>query len=159
MTCKFCGSEVGNEDKCPICGGEINDAPSNDVDEFFGGTTEKTQSQILRENGQFGKVRYCKFCGKQVHPEAVVCVHCGCAIQPMKETQNTQVPETPKNNGMAIAGFVCSFFIPLLGWIFGGIGLAKSKKLGGKGKGFSIAAIAIASGIWFINFLINFMYY
>ena len=159
MLCNFCGSEVGNEDKCPICGGEVNVAPLSETDEFFGETTEKTQSQILRENGQFGKVRYCKFCGKQIHPEAVVCVHCGCAIQPMKETQNPQVPETPKNNGMAIAGFVCSFFIPLLGWIFGGIGLAKSKKLGGKGKGFSIAAIAIASVGWLINFLITLMYY
>lgn len=56
---------------------------------------------------------------------------------------------------MAIAGFVCSFFIPILGWIFGGIGLNKSKSMNGKGKGFSIAAIVIASVMFVIGFAIN----
>ena len=54
-----------------------------------------------------------------------------------------------KTNGMAISGFVCSFFIPLLGWIFGGIGLSKSKKLDGKGKGFSVAALIISTITFF----------
>ena len=66
-----------------------------------------------------------------------------------------QTQEQPKSNGMAVAGFICSFFIPLVGWIFGGIGLAKSKKLGGKGKALSIAAIIIASANWFLSFLLN----
>ena len=51
---------------------------------------------------------------------------------------------------MAIAGFVCSFFIPLLGWIFGGIGLSRSKKLDGKGKGFSISALIISTIEFFV---------
>ena len=46
---------------------------------------------------------------------------------------------------MAIAGFICSFFSPLLGWIFGGIGLNRSIKRNGKGQGLSIAAIVIAT--------------
>ena len=50
-----------------------------------------------------------------------------------------------ESNGMATAGFVCSFFVPLLGWIFGGIGLARANKRNGKGKGFSIAALIIAT--------------
>lgn len=55
---------------------------------------------------------------------------------------------------MAVAGFVCSFFIPLLGWIFGGIGLSKSKKLNGKGRGLSIAALVIATIMFIVNILL-----
>ena len=68
-------------------------------------------------------------------------------IQQIDNVENIK----PKNNGMAIAGFVCSFFIPLLGYIFGGIGLKRAKENNGKGLGFSIAAIAIATVMFFIN--------
>ena len=81
---------------------------------------------------------FCKNCGKEICDEAVVCPNCGCLAK-------EQIAEKPKGNGMAIAGFVCSFFVPILGWVFGGIGLAKAKNRNGKGKGFSIAALAIAS--------------
>lgn len=53
--------------------------------------------------------------------------------------------EEKQSNGIALAGFICSFFIPLLGWIFGGIGLARSGERNGKGRGFSIAALVIAT--------------
>lgn len=51
---------------------------------------------------------------------------------------------------MAVAGFVCSFFVPILGWVFGGIGLARANKRNGKGKGLSIASITVASVMFFI---------
>lgn len=51
---------------------------------------------------------------------------------------------------MAVAGFVCSFFVPILGWVFGGIGLSRASKRNGKGKGLSIAGIAIASVMFFV---------
>lgn len=84
-------------------------------------------------------MRYCIRCGRQILDHAVVCHHCGCA-------QNTQ--NRDDTNGMAIAGFVCSFFMPLLGLIFGGIGLKKANETG-KGKGFSVAAIII-SLVWIV---------
>lgn len=56
-----------------------------------------------------------------------------------------------KPNGFAIAGFVCSLFIPLLGFVFGGIGLSKSKELNEKGRNLSIAALVISG----IDVLIN----
>lgn len=59
-------------------------------------------------------------------------------------------------NGFAIAGFVCSFFIPLLGWIFGGIGLNRANSTYGKGKGLSIAAIIIASAMFVFNMVFLF---
>ncbi|MBO5411596.1 MAG: hypothetical protein J6A38_00760 [Clostridia bacterium] len=84
---------------------------------------------------------FCKNCGQSVCDQAVICPHCGVAIQEQAEQ---------KGNGMAIAGFVCSFFMPILGWVFGGVGLARASKRKGKGKGFSIAAIAIAT----VNFVV-----
>ena len=61
-----------------------------------------------------------------------------------------------ETNGFAIAGFVCSFFIPLLGWIFGGIGLNRANSTYGKGKGLSIAAIIIASAMFVFNMVFIF---
>lgn len=84
---------------------------------------------------------FCKNCGKEVG-EAAVCPHCGAAV-----TAAVQ----PQSNGMAVAGFVCSFLFPFLGWIFGGIGLSRSKQRGGKGKGLSIAALVIAT----LNFILG----
>ena len=91
---------------------------------------------------------FCTHCGKEISEDAAICIHCGCAVRElgMEEAR-------PKGNGMAIAGFVCSFFVPLLGWIFGGIGLSRANKRNGKGKGFSVAAITIASIMFVIEFI------
>ena len=80
------------------------------------------------------------------------CEKCG-ELNEVKETQFNQTSNVviKKTNGIAIAGFVCSFFIPLLGWIFGGIGIKKSKETN-SGYGLSLAAIIIAT----IGFVINF---
>lgn len=79
-------------------------------------------------------MEYCIRCGSTILDEAVICPHCGCA-------QGTQKRE--ETNGMAIAGFVCSFLIPLLGLIFGAIGLKTANNIG-NGRGLSIAAIVIS---------------
>lgn len=96
---------------------------------------------------------FCKKCGAELDDEAVVCPKCGVATDNyQKPTGNAQsVQYVPQGNGMAIAGFVCSFFFPILGWIFGGIGLARAKQRNGKGKGFAIAALTIASVMFLIG--------
>ena len=94
------------------------------------------------------KIMYCSKCGEEIMDQALVCPKCGCA------TSNFTAINTPvikDKNGIAIAGFVCSFFIPLLGWVFGGIGLSRANKRNGKFKGFSIAAIAIATVMFFLG--------
>ena len=93
---------------------------------------------------------FCKKCGQEIADDAVVCVRCGCAVKDLPAEE-----EKSQGNGMAIAGFVCSFFVPLLGWIFGGIGLARANKRKGKGKGLSIAALAIASAMFVLGLAVN----
>ena len=90
---------------------------------------------------------FCSNCGKELHDEAVVCPNCG--VMTGKETSMYTSQAKQETNGMAIAGFVCSFLVPILGWVFGGIGLARASKRNGKGKGFSIAALAISSVMFF----------
>lgn len=70
--------------------------------------------------------------------------------------QNTPYyqPQATGSNGMAIAGFVCAFLVPLLGLIFSIIGLNKSKTLGGKGKGLAIAGIVISIVVWIFNIVV-----
>lgn len=92
-------------------------------------------------------MKYCMRCGSTILDDAVICPYCGCA-------QGTQKRE--ETNGMAIAGFVCSFLIPLLGLIFGGIGLKTANKTG-NGRGLSIAGIIISifsMAVYFIMLLV-----
>ena len=97
-------------------------------------------------------MKTCKNCGHFMEDKQLYCEKCG-ELNEVKETQFNQTSNVviKKTNGIAIAGFVCSFFIPLLGWIFGGIGIKKSKETN-SGYGLSLAAIIIAS----IGFVINF---
>ena len=81
---------------------------------------------------------YCANCGKEISNQAYICPHCG------RFTSKAVNSKPSTTNGMAIAGFVCSFFIPLLGFIFGGIGYAKSKELNGAGYQLSSWAIVIS---------------
>ena len=54
---------------------------------------------------------FCSKCGKEVNDEAVVCIHCGCAIE-NKKSSLTDSNDAP-NIGFAVLGF----FIPLVGLI------------------------------------------
>ena len=100
---------------------------------------------------------YCLNCGKKVDENEIICPYCGFDILDSKDTNESmcynllhnQEPKT-NTNGMAIAGFICSFFLPVLGLIFGGVGLSRSSKREGKGCGLSIAAIIISIVMFFI---------
>ena len=97
---------------------------------------------------------FCTNCGKEINNQAVICPHCGVPTQNCNLTQ-VYTRQNNDKNGIAIAGFVCSFFIPLLGWIFGGIGLSRANKRNGKFKGFAISAIIISTCRFFINIIVN----
>ena len=88
--------------------------------------------------------KFCSKCGKEGKANAKFCEFCG--NQMVEETVTTveSEPVTPRN-GMALAGFILSFFVPVLGLIFSIIGAAKAPRLNGDRKGLAIAGIIISA--------------
>lgn len=60
---------------------------------------------------------FCQKCGKEINDEAVICIHCGCAVNSKPNTYKIANEDDKKSVGLN----VLSFFIPLFGWIYGGI--------------------------------------
>lgn len=54
---------------------------------------------------------FCSKCGKEIHDEAMICVHCGCAIETKKASA------VNSNDAPSTAFAVLGFFIPLVGLI------------------------------------------
>ena len=101
----------------------------------------------------------CPTCGAVNQPNAAFCSQCatnllvppgmGAAPNPGMYSQYTPDPYAPqmtRTSGMAIAGFVLSFFCALLGLIFSIIGYNEAKKSQGSvtGEGLAMAGIIIS---------------
>ena len=84
---------------------------------------------------------YCRKCGQEIADDSNVCPYCG---ERVVFTDNEVTQNYKQTNGMAIAGFITSFLSPILGLIFGIIGLKRSN-VGYGGKVMSILAILIAT--------------
>ena len=82
---------------------------------------------------------YCRKCGKEIPDDSNVCPYCGVEV-----ITTNNYPVYNKTNTMAIVGLITAFLSPLLGWIFGGIGL-KRANAGYGGKWTSIFALIIAT--------------
>lgn len=75
---------------------------------------------------------FCKNCGKEIHDEAVMCVHCGAETTnkipaDILSTGNVQCDE-PAYGGL----IALSILIPLFGIIYGTIFMSMGKKQAGK---------------------------
>ena len=116
---------------------------------------------------------FCHNCGQQIDDDAGFCPFCGAKSerayadkstgggqptygygQPNGYDANGQPQQYNYNNygygaekpanGLAIAGFVCSFFFALVGLILSIVGLNKSRELQGSGRGLAIAGIVLS---------------
>ena len=73
-------------------------------------------------------MKYCSKCGKEIHDEAVICVHCGCSVEgAQKETAESKMLGEFKRNVnsafiFSIVGLVLVFGI---GFIFSIISMIK----------------------------------
>jgi len=72
-----------------------------------------------------------------------------------KEGPKAKVLDQKPTNSMSIAGFVCSFFVNILGLIFSIIGLNQIKTSEEKGRGLAIAGIVISSISIFFTILVS----
>ena len=99
---------------------------------------------------------FCKRCGKEIEDNARECPFCGTPTResfPQSADRNVYyndysrqefIPRR-KNNGMAIAGFICSFFCILFGLIFSIIGARQCNEYGDDGLGLATVEIIISS--------------
>lgn len=83
-------------------------------------------------------MKYCSRCGSELVDDAVVCTHCGCLCD--KANRIAQ----DRYNGLAIGGFVASFFSNIVGLILCIIALNQLKKSDEKGKGLAQAGLVIS---------------
>jgi hypothetical protein len=91
----------------------------------------------------------CPVCGAQNLPNAAFCSQCATNLQVPPHLAGMGGPPhagIPRTSGMAIAGFVLSFFCGLLGLIFSIMGYNECKKSGGtvRGEGLATAGIVIS---------------
>ena len=88
-------------------------------------------------------MKYCAHCGAELLDEAVVCIKCGYAVEDITNV-GTSAP-SDNWNGLAIAGFVVSFFSALVGLILSIIAYKKVTASGEKGKELATAGIIISA--------------
>jgi type II secretory pathway pseudopilin PulG len=95
----------------------------------------------------------CPRCGATNAPDAVFCSSCATNLRAAGIPAAAMVAE--RTSGMAIAGFVLSFFCSLLGLIFSIIGYNECKRSLGavKGQGLALAGIIISSFVLVVGIL------
>ena len=84
---------------------------------------------------------FCSKCGNQIMDEAIICPNCGCPTNnynQFNKTANPQKNAFPNYNlqkeladakTLGLIAIISGLFIPLIGWICGGIGVSKCNKL------------------------------
>jgi len=119
---------------------------------------------------------FCKKCGKEIKDDTIYCPNCGEKVGSTYDRDSVEHPYTDHEvhpNGsqvysnssgnktydnFAIAGFVLSFFIPILGLIFSCIAYSNIKKTGNGSKaGLAQAGIIISVIVIGIHMFISFL--
>ena len=116
-------------------------------------------------------MKNCKYCGAQLADDDDYCYFCGRPFEEEKiderienvgfvnNDDNNSMGYLEDNNSIAKAGFIFSFFIPIVGFVLSVIGLSKANRLNGKNKGYAVAGILISVASWIISFALYFIFY
>lgn len=129
MFCSKCGKQMKETDKvCPSCGNSVNG--------------------VVKTSAVGRKI--CKSCGANIDSSFITCPHCKRVADTGSSIQSSSYKAASySTNSWAIAGFILSFFSPLLGIIFSAIGWHKIDETGTGYLfslfGFIISIISISS--------------
>ena len=110
-------------------------------------------------------MRFCSKCGTALSNESVHCPRCGAYIGAENKSSSSSSSSSRSSsssnqtNAMAVAGFICAFFFPLLGLIFSGIGISKSKQMCGAGHGLAVAGLVISILYMVFSLLLSLIYF
>jgi len=126
--------------KCEECGNEMSDRA-------------KACPSCGRENNFI----FCPECGKKLSNKAFICPECGCAINGKSITNSNNTDDD--KHGMAVAGIICSFFVPLLGLIFGIIVLNANKGKSNSSKTMGLISVIVSIVCWVISFIFWMIYF
>ena len=85
---------------------------------------------------------YCSHCGSEIHDEAIVCIHCGCAVERAKNK-----PVATEDNG-GTGWWLIGFFLPIVGlfmYLFFLGNRPKSAKMAGSGALIGLFGLPLAA--------------
>lgn len=112
---------------------------------------------------------FCSNCGQSMGDDVKFCPNCGASRSGEAQKNVQPIPSpvtpspyhaaqlvTPSVSGMAIAGFICSFFIGIVGLILSIIALNQINQSNGQlsGRGMAIAGIWISAISMLVMFIV-----
>lgn len=175
LTCEICQStnltEYNGVFICETCGCKYSVKQVNQMMNENDLSLSESKSNINSTSET--NSMFCSKCGQKIATEAVICPACGCPTQNYNKNQTNQFPayqqyDTQTNNyekdissakTMGLIAIIGGLFIPLIGWIFGGIGIAKCNKYPNDYSVQSVKkqntiGILIATVMFFVNIII-----
>ena len=157
MRCIICGTTLeDNEEFCHECGARQNSGSEKTSTSSETKEETKTEEKNANSNSDSNAgTKICPVCGEKMSADTRFCPRCGKGMNGQENTTNIVytaqvVPvNTVHYSGMAIAGFILSFFFPILGLIFSCVGLNQCTAHGKKGKGLAVAGLVL-NLLWFL---------
>lgn len=93
-------------------------------------------------------MKYCSHCGKEIADKAIVCIHCGCAVNGNGYLENVE-PDIPSGGLNALA-----FLFPIVGLILYCVMIGKTPKKANKIGLFALIGFVIGLVSWVFLLLI-----
>lgn len=160
MYCPDCGNELDGNGVCSVCGRRFdakgNPAENkNDADKSGSATgaqqtqnaqqTQGAQNAQQAQGAQNAQQQYSQNGGYGGYGYGYTNGYYGAPGGNYGYGYGYMQPQSDTANSYAIAGFVLSFIVPLVGLIISVLGYRKAKEMNGCGKGFAVAGIVISA--------------